>query len=542
MTKNRKKFYFIIIILIIFSLTGFALIFFITSKTGPGLSPDSVAYIAAARNILNGNGLAVLFNTDGTIPLNLWQPTYLNETIHIFKWPPFYPSILSLTGIFGLDIIEGARWLSSVLFGLNIFLIGFIIIKTTKSVFLPLFASLLFLFSKEIIYIHHMAWSEPLFILLAFLGLLLIINFFDTKKLLLLFLSALCSGLAFLTRYSGAVLVITAVIALLFLNREKISNRILHASLFAALSCLPTGIWFLRLQFLKSGLSVRRLGFNPVTTDEVRFMIDNITKWFIPGRIFFILRVIFTGIIGILILAGSIIIIIRTKDKIAVSKQKKINEVLLLFLIFIFLYIGFIFLTRFIAGANMDFWDNRHLTPVLSAFIIIIALMFDSLLNLTEGRKIIGKISKASVYGIFVIFTIFYITYFFYGNNIYTYKSLSSGTGYSRYDWRTSDTIQGLKKLPESTLIYTNEPCAIYILANRSSKMVPSKTDLQTHKYNVNYSKEIKIMEEELKREKSIVVMFKTGLDFLAKEKDLKYDIILLPVKFFEDGTFYEIH
>ncbi|MCL4415689.1 MAG: hypothetical protein M1365_03155, partial [Actinobacteria bacterium] len=367
--NNRKKFLFVIIVLVFIALSGFGLILLLTFKMGPGLSPDSVAYIAAARNILNGRGIAVLLNNDGT-PLNLWQPVYLNETVHIFKWPPLYPLILSLTEISGVDIIEGSRWLNSAIFGLNIFLMGFIIMKITKSILLPVLTSLLFLFSKEIIFIHHMAWSEPLFILLAFLGLFLLINFFWTKKLSLLLLSALITGLAFLTRYSGAALVITGTAGLILLNREKITRKILQSFIFIAISCLPAGIWLLGLQFLKKGFSVRRLVLNPVKPDEIKIMLDNITKWLFPGSITFILRIILTIVIIILIIAGFLIINIKTRDKNEYVQQKKINQAALLFLAFVIFYSGFNILTRLVAGANLDFWDNRHLAPVLSAFII----------------------------------------------------------------------------------------------------------------------------------------------------------------------------
>jgi len=539
MINIRKKSYLlIIIILTVLSLAGFSLILFITSKTGPGISPDSVSYIAGARNLLNGNGLTILLNSDGTIPLNLWQPTNLNESIHIFKWPPLYPLVLALPGIFNLDIIEGARWINSTLFGLNIFLLGFILIKTTKYLFLPLLASLIFLFSKEIIAIHHMVWSEPLFILLVLLALLMIFNFFSTKKILFIFLSALCSGLAFLTRYSGAALILTIAIALLFLSKEKIRKRFLWLLLFAFLSCLPASIWFLRLQFLKSGISVRRMGFNTIPADELKLMIDNITKWFLPGSISFILRVVFTGVAGVLILAGFIIIFVRRKDNIVFYNQKIIINILLIFII---LYTGFNFLTRFVAGANMDFYDNRHLTLILSALIIIITLIFDGLLNLAEVNKITKIITGTAVYSIFIIFIVFYIFYFFCGNNIYAYSTISTGTGYYRKDWRTSETIAGIKELPESILIYTNEPCAIYILTNRPSKMIPSAIDIQTKKPNVNYLSELKKMEDEVNTKKGIIIIFKTGLSFFIKEKDLKNDIILQPVMSFKDGTFYEI-
>jgi hypothetical protein len=48
-------------------------------------------------------------------------------------------------------------------------------------------------------------------------------------------------------------------------------------------------------------------------------------------------------------------------------------------------------------------------------------------------------------------------------------------------------------------------------------------------------------MEDEIKAKEGIIIVFKKGLNFLVKEKDLKNDIILQPVKLFNDGTVYEI-
>ena len=176
LNNQKKRDYYIIAILILLAIVGIILISFISSKWGIGLSPDSVFYIAAAENILNGNGVTVLYNDNGTIPLNLWIPSDSEAEILVLRWPPLYPAVLSLSGILGLNLIIGARIVSILLFGANIFLIGIIIYKFTRSIWLAIFSSVIMITSDVLLAVHSYAHSESLFILFGFLGLFLLIS------------------------------------------------------------------------------------------------------------------------------------------------------------------------------------------------------------------------------------------------------------------------------------------------------------------------------------------------------------------------------
>src|SRR5687768_2666146 len=78
-----------------------------TTALGAGVSPDSVLYIDAARNLLAGKGLVAL-----GIPLS--------------HYPPGYPAVLALGGLAGIEPLAGARLLNALLFGLNAMLIGWL--------------------------------------------------------------------------------------------------------------------------------------------------------------------------------------------------------------------------------------------------------------------------------------------------------------------------------------------------------------------------------------------------------------------------------
>src|SRR4030042_2258182 len=136
--NNTKYFKYSIFIIIFFAIAGISLIIIATSKYGPGVSEDSVAYIAAARNMINGNGLSILLDSEGN-QLNIFLPLRDGELYNVFPWPPLFPLVISIFGFLKFDLIESARWANAVLFGANIALILLIIRKYTRSLFFVLF-------------------------------------------------------------------------------------------------------------------------------------------------------------------------------------------------------------------------------------------------------------------------------------------------------------------------------------------------------------------------------------------------------------------
>ena len=80
-----------------------------TSRYGAGVSSDSVAYLAVAQNLRDGNGL------------------YDHGGSPLLSWPPLYPMVLAgLNLSTGLDIFIVGWYLNIFLLGLNLFLSGVI--------------------------------------------------------------------------------------------------------------------------------------------------------------------------------------------------------------------------------------------------------------------------------------------------------------------------------------------------------------------------------------------------------------------------------
>ncbi len=203
------------------------------TRHGAGASPDSVVYIGVARNLLAGRGLTEPFGAELDTPLT--------------RYPPLYPVLLAAGGPVGVDPLVTSRWLAALLAGANVFLAGLALRSLLPfSRWLPLIGSLLVLTGYPLLAMHSMAWSEPLFLLLSFLGLFLLAAHLDRGRTATLVGAGLLIGLAFLTRYAAIPFLAAGVLGLLFMGRRPVVRRLGSAALFTVLAALPTALWTVR--------------------------------------------------------------------------------------------------------------------------------------------------------------------------------------------------------------------------------------------------------------------------------------------------------
>ncbi len=96
-----------LIIIIISSVVSVFLLFNATKNWGPGYSYDSIGYLSAARNTIEGLGLRIYAG----------DPLVLQ--------PPLYPLFLALIALLsGKDPIVFMQFINCLFFGLTIFLTG----------------------------------------------------------------------------------------------------------------------------------------------------------------------------------------------------------------------------------------------------------------------------------------------------------------------------------------------------------------------------------------------------------------------------------
>ncbi len=159
MTKDRVASF---LILGLLAILGTFLALYATPQ-GLSLSDDSIAYIAGARSILNGDG---------------YREAWLASNQPVTHFPPGFSSILALLGLSGLDPLRGTRFANSLLFGANIFLLGLIGWRMTRSQIAGVLLALIFLFNASMFRVHTAAMSEPLYIFFSLASFLAFAQYF----------------------------------------------------------------------------------------------------------------------------------------------------------------------------------------------------------------------------------------------------------------------------------------------------------------------------------------------------------------------------
>ena len=159
-----------------------------STPEGLGLSDDSIGYIAGARSILSGQG---------------YREAWLASNGPVTHFPPGFSSLLALIGISGLDPLRSARFLNALLFGANVFLLGIIGWRMTKSQIAGVVLALLFAVNASLFNAHAVAMSEPLYIFFSLAAFLAFSKYFNTEKNIWLIITAILTAFAYLTRYAG---------------------------------------------------------------------------------------------------------------------------------------------------------------------------------------------------------------------------------------------------------------------------------------------------------------------------------------------------
>jgi 4-amino-4-deoxy-L-arabinose transferase-like glycosyltransferase len=486
-----------------------------STPLGIGVSPDSVTYIDTARNLLSGKGLQ-----SGDMPLT--------------HFPPVYPIVLAVSGLWGSDPLPGARWLHATLFGLNALLIGVITFwSTTKSVVGSLISILFFISSAQMFDLHTWAWSEPAFLFLCFSAFLLIALYISRPGKWLLLGASLFAGAAITTRYIGLALILAIMAIILLFGAKRFRDRITDSLILLLVAILPSAIWFLRNILVTQSAIDRTLAIHPIHFTHIESLVTTLYNFWIPIPCSdcSVISLILFLFAGSLVLVGYLFVM-RNELRGKASIEFVIQTLMLLFSIS---YVLFLFASISFADAQIPL-DSRILSPVYISGVIFVISVF---------RKTADRLSKDGIWRGFLVLSLLLIG-INWGSTISSANYLrDKGKGYTSLAWRNSESIAFIKTLPEDSIIYSNGPDAIRFLAQRETKLLPLRVDPGTQAPNPDFVAELETMGDDLIQNRAWIFY----LDrlawrsyFLAKD-ELKniQDFNRLAEMRLQDGTVYTI-
>ena len=207
---------------------GTILVLFRQVPYGAGITGDSIAYISTAQNLLEENRF-----------------TTWNGQIYA-DFPPLFPLLLALIGIFGAAPAESAGWLNAVVFGLTVFASALYLRRRVQSRFLLVLTCSSLVLSWPLAAVSFWAQTETSFIFFTVLSLFSFDRFLDTGKHPPLIWAAIFTALACLDRYIGVSLA-WSIVLLLWQRREMaVRKKIRAALIYAIIALSPLCFWLLR--------------------------------------------------------------------------------------------------------------------------------------------------------------------------------------------------------------------------------------------------------------------------------------------------------
>lgn len=515
-----------ILFLVVLAMVGVVILLFATTL-GAGISPDSMVYIGAARNLLSGRGLSMSFGGDKAAPMT--------------HYPPLFPTLLAVIGIFGMDPLDGARWLNVFLFGANILLVGLVINRCTRgSIWISIFGSSLMLISVDMLRIHSMAWTEPAFIFFGLFGLFLLGSYIENPRPLLLFASSSMVALAFLARYPGVTFVATGIMGISFLSQKTYYKRIADSSIFVAVSSLPIALWIMRNLHVAGNAANREIAFHPITFGHIKSALFTFSEWLFPHS-FWGVTIDVTGkivrsfsLVVVVGLSVSSILLLQRKSGLNGSDFVKhyLAKLPRLLVTFIVIYCVFLIvsISFFDVRTPLDF---RILSPVYVSGLVFILYIAHRLLNSMEGTR---SLKIASIV-LCMAFAVLHLPHSLW----WVTRTHANGSKYASR-WQHSEIMEQLKTLPSEIPIFTNGVYAVYILAGRHASQLPAKVNAD-RQINDSYSSDLVRMRDQLENGRGVLVYFNTisWRWYFPSENELKDELPLRLLTRGADGSIYTL-
>jgi hypothetical protein len=433
------------------------------TRRGAYLSPDALAYVGTARNLVDGGGFTL---PPGSPPLG--------------NFPPVYPLLLAAFGALGPDPLTVARFVGPAAFGATILLVGLLVRNLTGSMPLAVLAQLLVFTATDLLAYHSAALSEPVFLLLALVALAALGGCLERRRSLLLLGAALLAGAACLTRYVGLAVVAAGAVGLVLLASRRADGRRQWrgAIAFGALALAPLFGWLAWVSGKTGRATNREAVFHAPDLAYATRGLRNASTWVLPAEVPTPVR------FGAAALAVLALVALAWRTRRQAAPGAGVAGLLALF--------GLAYLAALVVDRTFfdvtGRLDSRFLLPVHVSFIVLAAW---ALRGIDLGRSHVARIGVSAVVGVHLVSGAVWLY------DATTYADVRPG-GFTAPAWEDSEVIDQVRALDPSTPVYTNAVDALFFHTGREAAAVPEKNTFLTGRPNPAYRAELQAMGDRL--------------------------------------------
>jgi 4-amino-4-deoxy-L-arabinose transferase-like glycosyltransferase len=456
---------------IVISIIGLALIFYLTSD-GLTVTGDSVRYVMGAENILAGNGYARTLGNGLSTPIK--------------GFPPLYSSILAGTMLFGFEPFAGARLLNAVLYAGSIALASILVLRATSSPVTALAAGFMVVVISPVLIIHTWAMSEPLYIFLSLVAILLLDIYLENGQLKWILFAAGIAGISTLARLVGASLILTGLASILILAKLDRWTKLGHALGFGLISMAPLVLWFARNLASSGQVANRRLGFHPISQERLDLHLAAFADWFVARKIL-PWRPRLTLALG-LALVGPVVAMVQ--DLRGSRPARFAGNLERLLLLYISAYLLVLIVNIFFLDASVVSIDpGRHPLPALLATAILFVIALSRLWHSQMPRYISGSIVAGA-------------TVIFFGLHMWTtiqiLTSPNLNKGYRTIQLENPDLAKAIMAIDPERVLTSNNPELVYLLSGKPAYIYPIIFDQATDREREDLEHQVAALEQRL--------------------------------------------
>ncbi len=486
------------LILVLPAVLGTFLVLYATPQ-GLGLSDDSIAYIAGARSILNGDG---------------YREAWLASNQPMTHFPPGFSSVLALVGLSGLDPLRGTRLVNSLLFGINTFLLGLIGWRMTKSRIAGLILAILFLLNSSIFRVHTTAMSEPLYIFFTLAAFLAFSQYIfaaapteENQNLGrrigsngFLITAAALTAFAYLTRYAGLALLATFFVSL-FILHDTWKKRFTSIGIFIA-GFVPFALaWSIRNKLLAETATNRAIVYHPVSAENIQLGLSNFAAFLMPVDEWRRVMIKAPNLMVVVLSAIALVLLVWAAEKglrkLFQPSAETTEALSFLNTLYIFGYMASIVasMTWFDAATKFQL---RILSPVYVSLLVMLVYFGVWFWN---RQAAIWRIAA-------ILFAVCMFSLSMYGMSGALAHLRKGGQGFASFQWFDSEAMEFLRGLPEGTRIYSNQVGPVYLYTDRSGYVLPDLVDPVTGLPRGRFDEGVAALQADVLSSEAVLALF----------------------------------
>lgn len=479
------------------------------------VSPDSVSYVGTARNLLDGQGFTP---PPGAAPVG--------------HFPPLFTLVLAGLGGLGPDPLTVARWLNPALLGASLILLAVLVRAITGSPVAGGVAAVALAAGYDVLAYHSSALSEPLFLVLVLASIAALAAHLRRPRQWLPAVAGGLAGGAVLTRYAGAALVLTGVVALAWWGRRRPRRALVDSALFAVVAVAPALVWLAWARHAAGYSTGRKVMYHPFDRQYFERGARVASEWFLPRSVSPGVRMGAAALLATGLIAVALLVRRRaprpvgSSEASVVSLQEDHSPLTWLLGAFALAYLGLLLVDRMLLDVTGQL-EPRLVMPLHVVAVALAAATVHRVVT-TDHRRVVGGVVLA-------------VAVVLLGGQLRQAGSWSADIidngpaargGFAAPAWRESVAIAEVGRLAPGTPVYSNAADGVYWITGRTARPVPAQRIYLTGELRPAFDREIELVRDDFENRGAVLVWFdaftaRTG--FLPSRTELVTTLGLTP-------------